>query len=369
MTYIRVSGFKIFKDRHGKARCYHRKTGIKIDLERAPIGSAAFIAECEKITALTVAVEGSKPGTLGGLISTYFGLEHFANLSPTTRRDYRQCSAFLEPIFDTPVVKIDTPLLSRVHDRASEKIGWRRANMVRTFLSEVSRHCVPRGLIDRNYVTAVIPKARPKGLARANRPWTLDECQIIMELAPVQIKGVIALMMHTGIDPSDALALKKADVADGFIWGERGKTQSDLAVPISDKLRVVLDLLPKHGAQTLLANTRGQTWTYNGFSTVWDRFKKPLQVKGLIGEGLTLKGLRHRMATELRTSGVNLRDIADVLGQKTESMPLWYSRDAVLAGKNLQTMIYLEGPEAKAVRATKVVKPAGKGVKLDEEKL
>ena len=140
MTYVRVSGFKIFKDRHGKQRCYHRKTGIKIDLERAPIGSAAFIAECEKITALTVSAagQGSKPGTLGGLVSTYFGLDHFANLSPATRRDYRQCSAFLEPIFDTPVVKIDTPLLSRIHDRASEKIGWRRANMVRTFLSEGS---------------------------------------------------------------------------------------------------------------------------------------------------------------------------------------------------------------------------------------
>ena len=75
--------------------------------------------------------------------------------------------SLLEPIFDTPLVKIDTPLLSRIHDRTSEKIGWRRANMVRTFLSEVFRHCVPRGLIDRNYVIAVIPKARPKGLARA----------------------------------------------------------------------------------------------------------------------------------------------------------------------------------------------------------
>lgn len=129
MTYVRVSGFKIFKDRHGKQRCYHRKTGIKIDPERAPIGSAAFIAECEKITALTVSAagQGPKSGTLGGLVSTYFGLDHFANLSPATRRDYRQCSAFLDPIFDTPVVKIDTPLLSRIHDRASEKIGWRRA--------------------------------------------------------------------------------------------------------------------------------------------------------------------------------------------------------------------------------------------------
>jgi integrase len=187
-----------------------------------------------------------------------------------------------------------------------------------------------------------------------------------MELAPPHIKGVVAVMMFTGIDPSDALALKKADVADGIIWGERGKTQTDLAVPVSDELRAVLDQLPAHGAETLLANTRGQTWTYNGFSTVWDRFKKPLQEKGLIGPGLTLKGLRHRIATELRESGVNTRDIADILGQKTESMPRWYSRDAVLAGKNLQTFTYLEGPEAKARRASKVVKPAGKSVKPDD---
>jgi hypothetical protein len=62
-----------------------------------------------------------------------------------------------------------------------------------------------------------------------------------------------------------------------------------------------------------------------------------------------------------------MRDIADILSRKTESMPRWYSRDAVLAGKNMQTDTYLEGPEAKAVRASKVVKPAGKSVKPDAE--
>jgi hypothetical protein len=72
------------------------------------------------------------PEPRGGLVSVYFGLDHFANLPSATRRDYRQCAALLEPIFDTPVVKVDTPLLSHIHDRASEKLGWRRANMVRT---------------------------------------------------------------------------------------------------------------------------------------------------------------------------------------------------------------------------------------------
>jgi hypothetical protein len=103
--------------------------------------------------------QGPKPGTLWGLVSTYFGLDHFANLSPATRRDCRQCSAFLEPILDTLVVKIDTPLLSRIHDRASEKIGWRRANMIRTFLSEVFRHCVPRGLMTETISPLRYPKS------------------------------------------------------------------------------------------------------------------------------------------------------------------------------------------------------------------
>ena len=42
MTVVRVKGFKIFKDRHGRKRCYHRKTGEKIDLAKAPMGSAEF---------------------------------------------------------------------------------------------------------------------------------------------------------------------------------------------------------------------------------------------------------------------------------------------------------------------------------------
>ncbi|MEY8827542.1 hypothetical protein AB9K34_03860, partial [Sedimentitalea sp. XS_ASV28] len=55
MTQVRVKGFKIFKDRHGKQRCYHRETGHKVDLTHAPIGSAEFFAECETIRAIAEA--------------------------------------------------------------------------------------------------------------------------------------------------------------------------------------------------------------------------------------------------------------------------------------------------------------------------
>jgi DNA repair exonuclease SbcCD ATPase subunit len=52
MPYVRVKGFQIFRDRHGKQRCYHRKTRAAIDLEKYPIGSAEFLAECTRISAL-----------------------------------------------------------------------------------------------------------------------------------------------------------------------------------------------------------------------------------------------------------------------------------------------------------------------------
>lgn len=141
MTRIRVKGFKIFDDRHGKPRCYHRATGHKIDLEKTPLGSAEFFAECTRIAAIAEArkAQAPKPGTLGGLVNAYFQTEHFGNLADATKRDYRKCADFLHPIRDTPVSAITKPLVSGIHDKAAGKIGWRRANMVRTFLSQVFR--------------------------------------------------------------------------------------------------------------------------------------------------------------------------------------------------------------------------------------
>jgi len=222
MTHIRIKGFQIFVDRHGKKRCYHRKTRHKVDLEKAPLGSAKFVAECERIAAITSAQKSlaPKPGTLGGLLQTYFQTEHFDNLADATKKDYRKCANFLHPIADVPVFKIDTPLVSGIHDKAAKKIGWRRANMLRTFMSQVFKHTVPKGLIDKNYAEAVIPKPRPKGAKRANRPWTYSEVKAVLNAASPQMRAALGLIHCTGLDPTDALGLR-LDQVEGE-WTCRG---------------------------------------------------------------------------------------------------------------------------------------------------
>lgn len=89
MTRIRVKGFQIFGDRHGKLRCYHRATRLKIDLEKTPLGSAEFFAECVRIAAISEGQtsQAPKPGTLGGLVNAYFQTEHFGNLADATKRE------------------------------------------------------------------------------------------------------------------------------------------------------------------------------------------------------------------------------------------------------------------------------------------
>ena len=45
MTVVRVKGFKIFKDRHGRRALLPPQDRQKIDLTKAPKGSAEFLAD------------------------------------------------------------------------------------------------------------------------------------------------------------------------------------------------------------------------------------------------------------------------------------------------------------------------------------
>jgi hypothetical protein len=71
VTRVRVHGFQIFVDRHGKMRCYHRSTRTVVDLDAAPLGSAQFFAECARI-AEVIKVVG--PPQTRDPRSPYFGV-------------------------------------------------------------------------------------------------------------------------------------------------------------------------------------------------------------------------------------------------------------------------------------------------------
>jgi integrase len=354
MTVIRVKGFQVFRDRHGKLRCYHRKTRIPIDLSKSPIGSAEFFAECARIRALTNASQ-CKPGTLGLLISEYRGSPAFLNLAARTRSDYQRCFDYIRPIADTALVRFDRPLVVRIRDKAAATHGRRFGNYVKAALSIVFAWGAERGFLASNPAEGIKDIRRSRGAPEANRPWSDDERHNVLDAAPQHMKAALALMMFCGLGPKDALTLPRNYYREGEIATHRSKTGEPVFWPAPAELRTILEMAPKHNAITLCANSNGKPWTEGGFRASWRKERMKLERTGRVGHDLTLYGLRHTVAVILREAGYDERTIADALGQKTIEMARHYARGADLRPKMRGVVTTLDAELNR--RRTKIVKP------------
>lgn len=72
----------------------------------------------------------------------------------------------------------------------------------------------------------------------------------------------------------------------------------------------------------LCVSSRGEPWTGSGFRASFFKLIRKLAKDGKVGKGLSFHGLRSTVATELREAGVDLRTIADLLGQNTAQMAM-----------------------------------------------
>jgi hypothetical protein len=222
MTVVRVRGFQIFKDRHGRLRCYHRKLRVTVDLKKTPIGSPEFFAECARIAALADAkVAKDKPGTLGLLICAYRKSPALQDLAPQTRYDYQKMFDYLRPIADTPLVRFDRPLVVRIRDKAAASKGRRFGNYVKAVLSIIFGWGRERGFLVDNPASGIKDLRRLKGAPEANRPWSDAERDAVLDAAPDHMRPAIALMMFTGLGPKDALTLPR-----NFVKGGRDRDQA-----------------------------------------------------------------------------------------------------------------------------------------------
>jgi hypothetical protein len=150
MTVVRIKGFQIFTDRHGRMRCYHRKSRIPVDLRTAPLGSPEFLAECARITELTRCSGPPKPGTLGSLISEYRASPSFVDLATRTQADYQRCLDYLQPIAGTALVHFEPGLIVRIRDKAASSRGRRFGNYVKAMLSILFAWGAERGYLKSN---------------------------------------------------------------------------------------------------------------------------------------------------------------------------------------------------------------------------
>lgn len=319
MVVIHLKGLKKATAK-GRVYWYHRATGKRLKSE---FGTAEFIAEVSALDKFTNNLSVN-PRSLGALIEAYKRSPDFQRLAIRTKKDYNYLFNYLQSIHDMPLSQIDTPFILGVRDRAFEAHKRKFANYIVQILGTLFSYGLPRGLITNNPAKGVPVIPRPRGMPKQNRPWSEKEIEVFFDGAPQALRIATALGLYAGMRQGDVVkALKSIYDGHGIHW-QQNKTGEDIYLFAPKKLRQELDKAPKDSLYLVCRNDN-RPYKQEGFKTVFFRRIKMLQDQKLLGENLTFHGLRHTAAKHLAEAGCDTRDIAAVLGHRTEDMAKMYA--------------------------------------------
>lgn len=319
MVVMHLKGIKVATAK-GRVYYYHRATGKRIE---AQFGTAEFaneVALLDKHSAGSV----QRPESLGALITLYKSSPEYQRLSPRSRQDYNIILDYLKPLHDMPVAQIDAAFILRIRDKAYDARKRRFANYLVQIMSILFSYAVPRGKAKVNVAIGIPKIPRPRDLPKQNRPWSEREVAVFMDGAPLPLRIGVALGLYVGMREGDVVrALRSAYDGNAIQWKQR-KTGEDIYLTAPRKLKEELDLADK-GSLYLVSRLDGGPYTQASFRTMFFNRVRMLRDQGKLGNNLTFHGLRHTAAKNLAEAGCDTRDIAAVLGHKTDNMAKMYA--------------------------------------------
>lgn len=348
---VKLTGVKsYYEPKADKVYRYHRKTGIPLT---ATPGTPEFIAQWQAAEAKVAKAPAAKHGSLGLVIDAYRQSNDFATLGRDTRKEYDRYLSLLRRMSELVMNEIASPDVVRIRDNLHKSRNRTAANKCMAVLSILFAFAVERGWADRNPVTGVKKVKAPKGTKYKNRPWSKTELDTIKDRLPARLALPFTIARWTGLRIGDIISLRTELYDGSSIRRYTSKRDVLVSTPVARPLKEALDSRPDAKSEFICLNSRGQPWTLDGFQTSFFKEIRRLEKEDVIGPGLTLHGLRHTVATELRELGFDPRTIADMLGQKSTSMAEHYSRSADLQEKLKPVIKKLENSEKKRTRVSR----------------
>ncbi|HEX2554922.1 MAG TPA: site-specific recombinase [Microvirga sp.] len=326
MSIIRVTGIKRYRHPStGIWYTYHRATGTRIEPPNE-FGSASFFAALQAADA-KAARRAPILGTWGALVRSYRDSPTFQLLRPRTKRDYLTVLDWLKGIDEMPAAQIDGPFVARLRDKAFRQRKTRFANYVPAMMSVVFAHAIETGLAKRNPARGIRKIRKSIDAPIANRAWTENEKQAVLEHAPAHLIVPIAIARWTGLRQGDVVHMNKA----AYNGGNLNLTTAKRGVPLwfrcPKPLEEILDSIPEHNGTTLCVTSRGTPWTQDGFRASFFKLIRKLEAADLVARGLTFHGLRTSFAEEARGNGFTHEEIADALAQNDPKSAAHYTRN------------------------------------------
>lgn len=267
--------------------------------------------------------------TVGSILDRYQA-NCFHKLAPRTARDYVRHIGHLKARFG----HLDATTLKPrdfgpfIQERAGRKGEVQRVRQLAVLSSAFTYAVSFAYTLDRNVLRDV---PRPKRPPR-DRLIEPEEFEAVRSQAPLRVQLMMDLAVRLGQRQGDLLDLKWADLKDGYVNLQQGKTGKRLAIEITPELKRIFGkcwMLPNR-AEYVITRKCGGRYTSEGFRALWQRTMNAYVKRG--GKRATFHDIRALCATKCKTP----EEAMKLLGHTNISMTLRVYRRGVERVKALQ---------------------------------
>jgi integrase len=206
-----------------------------------------------------------------------------------------------------PIAALDDPRITRdfLEWRDALPMSPRQADYAWTVLMRLISHAKTRGL------TSYRPPERISPLYHADRSdmvWEDQHIAVFMASASEPLQRAMVLALETGQRQGDLLVLPWSAFDGAWIRLRQNKSGTAVAIPVTRRLRSVLDNTPRV-ATTILTDRRARPWNERTFQNSWREAARKAGITGL-----TFHDLRGTAVTRLAEAGCTTAEIASITG-------------------------------------------------------
>jgi integrase len=344
---VRLAGLKIARSR-GKYYVYVRATGEALlkGFEGSKDDLRKRLAMPDLIGAYNVRRRRDPKTypekTLGWLVAWFTDPKQcpeFGALAEVTQGQYKEGLQYLEPEYDCPLAAITQADLYEVRDKCVSDKWPTFADKMMTALSSMFTKAVKRGKMPSNPAIG-IDKAR-KSNPNANREWLPQEWETVIGRAPAKFKTIFMLARYIGYRGQSLARLQWSNYQPDPAYGKcfratHKKNAEQTWIPAAPELQAYLDQLVRTSTHIATKHS-GSPWRdEEQMQKAVSNWLGELEAEGIVGEGLTLHGLRVTFAAALKRRGANTSNVAAALGDRDERMGAHYTRHVENEAKVIQ---------------------------------
>lgn len=190
---------------------------------------------------------------------------------------------------------------ARFYQQRMKQVGIVQANRQMALLSHACSMAILWLAMTHNPCKEIRRQHAPKR-RRYVEDW---EFSAVHKHASSMVQVAMELALQTGLRPTDVLSLTRANLTDDGILVEPRKTQKTTGVKIliewTPQLTQTVERAKKlkpHIRQPLICNRRGKPYTYDGFSSLWDRAQRKAVEAGDLRERYRFRDLRAKSASD-----------------------------------------------------------------------